>query len=150
MTRKYRCPGCGKNVKFGSHFCSGEPEPRLDDPFPEHRESPRFQTLKRAGIIFVASALILTLLWSFLGFYAYILIAIVTIIIAAMLLLKRNGIHGENGAGTPGYRELTRLLGGDRESAERLIEAEMERYPDFNRSECIRRVYDKLVYDRSR
>ncbi len=150
MTKKYKCPGCGKMVRLGSHFCSGEQEAQLDDPFPTHTQSPKYQTLKKVTIILVASALVLALLLSTLGFFAYILIGVIAIIVLAMFLLQ-GGVSGAGlRIGDNEYDILLRLLNRDKGAAERLIEAEMNRYPEFSRKECIRRVRDKLEYDRSR
>jgi len=142
--KTYRCPGCGRRVKFGTHFCSGEAEARLDDPMPE--KPPWRHTLTRIGVVLVASALVISLLWTVLGFYAYLLIAVVGIIVTAILIVDRSGRR----LGEPGYRELLKLTGGDRNQAERLIAAEAARYPDFSRAQCIRRAHDKLEYDRRR
>ena len=155
MAKRYRCPGCGKRVKFGTHYCSGDAayttaaEPRMDDPADPWRDSRWFRVLKKVLIVVVASALVLVLLIGSLGLYlSLILLAVITVIATAILLLREFTGIGPRESGS--YSALVKLLHGDSDAADRLIASEMEKHPEFSRNECTRRVYDRLVYERSR
>jgi hypothetical protein len=151
MPKHYRCPGCGRNVRFGKHFCSGTREPQLDDPFPEYRNKPWFAALKKAGILAVVICLLLFLLFNIslpLSVYILVVTGIVIVSFPLYLLIKGKSQVGQDKS--PDYKALVRLLHGDREAAERLITAENQKYADFSRQECIRRVHDRLVYERAR
>lgn len=151
MAKHYKCPGCGKKVKFGTHFCSGIKESQLDDPFPEYRDRPWFVALKRAGVLAVVTCLLLFLLFNVrlpLSVYILVVTGIVIVSFPLFLLINRNPQAGQEKS--PDYKALVRLLHGDRAAADRLITAENQKYPDFTRQECIRRVHDRLIYDRFR
>ena len=145
-------------MKFGTHFCSGEPVTRLDDPFPEYRDSTWFRLLKRILVVLIASGLVLGLLRGTIGFPAYILIGLLTAGVVTVIVIRElmTGGNPEKleptnaGNRSRGYREVVKMLHGDRETADRLINDEMSRYPDFTRQDCIRRVHDRLIYERSR
>ncbi len=157
MARKYRCPGCGKRVKFGTHFCTGDSsystkaESRLDDPFPEYKNRRSYRILKRAGVVGVALGLVLVMLSGLrMPLTRFIVISILLGAAAIPLIFIREKQEDGNRTRSRGYRDLLKLLGGDEGAADRLVTSEMQAHPDFTREECIRRVHDKLEYDRSR
>ena len=94
----------------------------------------------------MAFALIFSLLWVFVGVYAYLVLVLAGISVGVIFLIGPKTAAGNS----RGYRKLLKLVGGDENTAERLISSEMKKYPDFSRSECIRRVTDQLLYDRMR
>jgi hypothetical protein len=104
------------------------------------------RVIKRIGVILIASAVVLGLLFSSLGFLSYVLIFLVLMAVAAGMVISR---IRENSARSE-YRELLKMVLHDEDLAERLIMAEFKKSPELKRSECIKLAYQRLYYDRSR
>lgn len=140
---KYRCPQCGKKVVFSEHIC---PAAMSGDPGRENSQTNN-GLFKKLGTIVIVAFLAGAMLWPFLNWQATLVVGF--IILAGVGLVLILGSRGRDSAG-PLYRQLIKFTGGDKAVAERLINAELDRYPDFNRTECIRRVHDRLEYEHRR
>jgi hypothetical protein len=104
------------------------------------------RVIKRIGVVLIASAVVLGLLFSSLGFLSYVLIFLVLMAVALGMVISR---IRENSARS-GYRELLKMVLHDEDLAERLILAELKKSPELKRPECIKLAYQRLYYDRSR
>lgn len=148
--QRYRCPDCGKKVVFGEHFClAGVIDGKLAPENTHESHPPRAGNgpLKKLGTLLIVAFLAGALLWPFLEWKSTLVVGL--IIIAGVGIALFFGSKSQTSAG-PIYRSLVKMTGGDRSVAERLITAELNRYPDFSRSECIRRVHDRLEYEQRR
>lgn len=140
---KYRCPQCGKKVVFSEHFCSAGPED-----FQKPKTSPAGKGLfKKLGTLLIVAFLAGALLWPFLDWRSTLVVGLIIIAGAGIILFAGSRRQSSSG---PLYRNLVTMVGSDRNAAERMIDAELSKYPDFSRSECIRRVHDRLEYEHRR
>jgi hypothetical protein len=60
----------------------------------------------------------------------------------------RDDTEVESGPSEAAYQQLIQLVGGDKESADRLIEEERTRFPAENREELAERAIERLIRDR--
>lgn len=143
MTKpKYQCPNCGKKVVFGEHMCMVKADEN------EPKETPAGGGLfKKLFTVLIVAFLAGAMLWPFLNWQSTLVVGL--IILAGVGIILLTGSRGRNSSG-PLYRSLVKMSGGDKRVAERLIDGELQRYPDFSRSECVRRVHDRLEYEHQR
>lgn len=146
---RYRCPQCGKKVVFNEHFCAESKGGGLDPGDFNNPKAPQSGKglIKKLGTVLIVAFLAGAMLWPFLDWKSTLVVGFLILAGAGIVLLA--GTRRKAAAGSH-YRSLVKLAGGDRNVAERLINAELARYPDFSRSECIRRVHDRLEYEHRR
>ena len=148
--QRYRCPQCGKKVLFGEHLCLvGNKEGQsASDEVQEPRPSQAGGGLfKKLGVILIVAFLAGAMLWGFLPWVLTLILGLIILAGVGVALFVSSRRRASSG---PGYRSLVKLAGGDKAVAERLIAAELKQYPDFSRSECVRRVHDRLEYEHRR
>ena len=148
--QRYRCPHCGKKVVLGEHFCLvGVKEGKLaPEDFQESHPPQAAESLfKKLGIILIVAFLAGAMLWSYFGWIFALVLGFIIIAGVGLALFVSSRRRASAG---PGYRSLVKMTGGNKDVAERLITAELNRYPDFSRSECVRRVHDRLEYEHQR
>ncbi len=135
-------------MTFGKHFCviSGNNGESSTGTPEVNSYSKNSGSLKRIGVILVVATLTGGMLWPFLGIYALfagmIVLAAVSVVITVITRTQNNGGSW--------YRKLLSMTGGQKDVAERLIAAEERKHPSMTRSECVRRVHDRLEYEHQR
>jgi len=140
---KYRCPHCGEMVTFGKHFCLIN---STEESSNQTTKSENPGSFKKIGVILIVATLAGGMLWPFLGIYALFVGLIILLIIAVILSFTT---RRQNNGGSY-YKKLLSMVGGQKDVAERLISSEERKYPSMTRSECIRRVHDRLEYENYR
>ncbi|MBI9097165.1 MAG: hypothetical protein JEY91_01745 [Spirochaetaceae bacterium] len=141
---RYRCQYCNKMVTFGKHDCRKEPEDKIHfyNPISNNWKG----LLSRLLVVTIVSLLISGLLFNHIGYYSFLLMII---FMALSFFLKDTNLNNIS-ISRRDYKKLLKLNSHNKELTERLIDLEKNKYGSLSRNECIKKAYERLLYERSR
>lgn len=141
---KYRCRYCNKMVTFGKHDCRKEPEEKIHfyNPISNNWKG----LLSRLLVVTIVSLLISGLLFNHIGYYSILLMII---FMGLSFFLKDTNLKNISICRSD-YKKLLKLNSHNKELTERLIDLEKNKYDSLSRKECIKKAYERLLYERSR
>jgi len=143
------CPHCGNENEPDTAVCPGCGYEWMDSNNDDSKETTTStpKVWVRYVLAIVAALLVSALLIIGLPWGSYLVPVWLGIVIAIMIYTRP---HAEkmHSAEKKLFHELVNMLGGDRELAERLIDHEKKRRPDFNRLQHIDNAMYHLKRDR--
>jgi len=140
--RIYICPNCGKKTEFVTHFCIV----KQDSMELGKKKLLDKDTIKYLLSVLVVSIIILSFIWPSLSYYSFFVFLSVPLVFAIIKTVHFVKSNNKNLL----LKELVTMVHNNKDTANRLIRLEKSKYPNLSEMDCIKRVIDNLIYDRSR